>query len=55
MGIKALSLELLLCWKLTQPDAGGDRGLSTDSDDEKEANERLGVLSVRSALVVFEQ
>jgi hypothetical protein len=40
-GIKAFSLELLLCWEITGPDAGVDRGLSTDSDDEEEANERL--------------
>jgi hypothetical protein len=39
-GIKALSPELLLCWELTGPDAGVDRGLSTDGDDE-EADERL--------------
>jgi hypothetical protein len=39
-GIKALSLELLLCWELTGPDAAVDRGLSTDGDDE-EADERL--------------
>jgi hypothetical protein len=40
-GIKALSLELLLCWELTGPDAGVDRGLSTDGDDEVEADECL--------------
>jgi len=48
--------ELLLCWELTGPDAGIDRGISTNGDDEKEeANERLVGASVRSALVVFEQ
>ena len=40
-GIKALSLELSLCWELTGPDAGVDRGLSADGDDEEEADERL--------------
>jgi hypothetical protein len=40
-GIKALSLELLLCWELRGPDAGVDRGLSTDGDDEEEADECL--------------
>jgi len=40
-GIQALSLELLLCWELTGPDAGVDWGLSTDGDDEEEADERL--------------
>jgi hypothetical protein len=34
-------LELLLCWELTEPDAGVDWGLSTDSDDEEVANKRL--------------
>jgi len=40
-GIKALSLELLLCWELTGPDAPVDRGLSTNGDDEVEADECL--------------
>jgi hypothetical protein len=40
-GIKALSLELLLCWELTGPDAAVDRGLSTDGDDEEVADSRL--------------
>jgi hypothetical protein len=40
-GIKALSLELLLCWKQSGPDAGVDRGLSTDGDDDEEADKRL--------------
>jgi hypothetical protein len=40
-GIKALSLELLLCWELTGPDAAVDRGLSIDGDDEVEADECL--------------
>ena len=34
-------LELLLCWELTEQDAAIDRGLSTDSDHEEEADERL--------------
>jgi len=55
-GFEALLPELLLCWELTGPDAGIDRGISTNGDDEKEeANERLVGASVRSALVVFEQ
>jgi len=41
MGIKALSLESLLCWELTGPDAAVDRGLSTDGDDEEVADSRL--------------
>jgi len=40
-GIKALSLELLVCWELTGPVAGVDRELSTNSDDEQQANELL--------------
>jgi len=40
-GIKGLSLELLHCWELTGPDAAIDGGLSTDGDDEEEADERL--------------
>ena len=40
-AIKALSLELSLCWELTEPDASVDRGLSTDGDDEEGADERL--------------
>jgi len=36
--IKALSLKFSLCWGLTGPDAGVDRGLSTDGDDVKEAD-----------------
>ena len=46
MGIKALFLDLLLCWEITGPDAAVDRGLSTDSDHEVEADKRLvGVFS----------
>ena len=41
MGIKALSLESSLCWELMGPDAGVDRGLSTNGDDEEEADEHL--------------
>jgi hypothetical protein len=41
VGIKALSLELLLCWELPGPDDGVDRGLSTVGDDDEEADERL--------------
>jgi len=41
MGIKALSLESLLCWELTGPDARVDSGLSTDGNDEEEADERF--------------
>jgi hypothetical protein len=40
-GIKTLSLELLVCWERTGPDATVDRGLSTNGDDEVEADERL--------------
>jgi len=40
-GIKALSQTLSLCWELTGPYAGVDRGLSTDGDDEEETYERL--------------
>jgi len=55
MGIKALSLELLLCWELTGPVAAVDSGLSTEGDDEEEAYKCLVGASVRSSLVVFEQ
>ena len=41
MGIKALWLELSLCWELTRLDAGVDRGLSTNGNDEEEADESL--------------
>jgi len=41
MGIKALSLELLLCLELTGPEATIDRGLSTDGEHEEEADARL--------------
>ena len=36
--IKALSLKFSLCWELTGPDDGVDRGLSTDVDHVKEAD-----------------
>jgi len=41
MGIKTLSLESSLCWELTGPDASVDRGLSTNGDDEEEADEHF--------------
>jgi len=40
-GIKAIALESLLCWEHTGPDADVDRELSTDGEDEAEANDRL--------------
>ena len=41
MGIKTYSLELSFCWELAAPAASVDRGLSTDGDDEEEADEGL--------------
>jgi len=40
-GIKACSLELLLCWEPTGPDATIDWGVSTDGLDEEEADQPL--------------
>jgi len=42
-GIKALLLELSLCWELTGPDAGVDSGLSTDGNDEEEEADKRRV------------
>jgi len=41
MGIMALSLELSLCWELLGLDAGVNRELPTNGNDEEDANERL--------------
>jgi len=53
-SIKALSIELSLCWELTGPDAASDRGLSCNGDDGRRPTRVSWLLSVRSALVVFE-
>jgi hypothetical protein len=42
-GIKALSLELLLCWELTGPDVTVVKGFSTDGDGEEVTDLRLVV------------
>lgn len=52
MGIKALSLELLLCCKVPGPDASVDRGLCNDSNNLRKADEGLWLLLEWSGLVV---
>jgi hypothetical protein len=41
MGIKALSLELFLCWELTGQDAAIDRGFSPNGNNEERADKYL--------------